>query len=151
MLSAPRTSSFRRPRRARFAVVGTVFAIVLTSCSTNNGPKDFNDAVKENYTNSCKEANPDKKDIADAATFCGCTYEAIKTSFTFDEFKALDSKLRDVLEKKDTAPKNQADIAKIDARYATAVEACRTAGPAAPASNASTTTVATTTTNSTTK
>jgi hypothetical protein len=146
VLSALRTSSSRRPRRARLAVVGAVFALVLTSCSTNNGPKDYNDAVKDNYTNSCKEANPDKKDITDAATFCGCTYEAIKTSFSFDEFKALDAKLRDALDKKDTAPKNEADIAKLDARYATAVEACRTAGPSAPASNASTTTVATTTT-----
>jgi hypothetical protein len=125
--------------------VAAVFALVLAGCSTNNGPKDYNDAVKANFTNSCNEANPAKKDVPDANTFCQCTYEAIKAGFTFDEFKALDTKLRDALANKDTAPKNADDIANLDTRYATAVKSCVTTGPSAPATS-STTTVATTTT-----
>jgi hypothetical protein len=135
-------------RRVRLALFAALFPLVLTACSTNSGPKSYDDkngAVKTNFVNSCNDANPDKKDIADAQTFCECTYEAIKTSFTFDEFKALDEKLRNALDNKDTAPKNADDIANLDTRYATAVKSCVTTGPSAPATNP-TTTVATTTT-----
>ncbi len=120
---------------------------MLAGCSTNSGPKNYDDAtLTANYLDACKEANPTTKDLPDTTTFCECTYKAIQTALTFDEFKALDKQLRDALADKDTAPKNEADIAKVDSRYAAAVDSCRTSGPAAPASNASTTTLATTTT-----
>ena len=122
-----------------------MFALVLTACSVNNEPKDYNAAVESNFIEACNKANPDKKDISDAVQFCHCTYDAVKSAYTFAQFKSLDSKLRDALANKDTAPKNADDIAKLDSGYATAVNGCKTAGPAAPASN-TTTTVATTTT-----
>jgi hypothetical protein len=139
-VSAPAKSK----RRVRLALFVAVFALVLTACSVNNEPKDYNDAVQANFITACKDANPDKKDVPDAAQFCQCTYDAIKSSYKFAEFKALDSKLRDALANKDTAPKNADDIAKLDPGYATAVGGCKTAGPSAPAS-ATTTAVVTTT------
>ena len=139
-VSAPAKSK----RRVRLALFVAVFALVLTACSVNNEPKDYNAAVEDNFIVACNNANPDKKDVPDATQFCRCTYDAIKSTYSFDQFKALDSKLRDALANKDTAPKNADDIAKLDPGYATAVGGCKTAGPSAPAS-ATTTAVVTTT------
>ena len=112
-------------------------AVVLTGCSTNHGPKSFDDATLiSNYLESCKTANPDKKDIADAVTFCECTYNAIKEEFTFDEFKTLDEKLRDALADEKTAPKNENDLKSIDSRYVDVVAGCRTSGPSTPTTTA---------------
>jgi hypothetical protein len=136
-----------RRRLARRLLVVAAFALVLTSCSTNHGPKSFDDEiVQSNFLTSCKETNPDKKDIADAVQFCDCVWAKVKETYTFDEFKTLDNKLRDALAKSDTAPKTAADLNTIDTRYVGVVEGCRTTGPSAPGSNASTTTLATTTT-----
>jgi len=95
---------------------------------------------------SCNTANPEKKDVPDATQFCGCVYGKMKDTYTFEEFKVLDTKLRDALADEATAPKNAADLAKIDSRYVAVVDSCRTSGPSAPAGNSSTTIAATTTT-----
>jgi hypothetical protein len=134
----------RRHRRARGFLLAAAFALVLTACTTNSGPKDYNALVEKNFTESCTNANQEKKDVPDATQFCGCVYTAMKSSFAFEEFKTLDTKLRDALEDDKTAPKNADDISRIDARYAGVVNGCRTSGPAAPSSNS--TTVVTTTT-----
>jgi hypothetical protein len=120
-------------------------ALVLAGCSTNHGPKDFTaPEVEANFTKSCTEANLEKKDVPDATQFCGCVYTAITQTFTFAEFKTLDSSLRDALGNDKTAPKNADDVSKIDARYVGLVNGCKTSGPQAPSTN-STTTVTTTT------
>ena len=127
-------------------LVAAVVSLVLAGCSTNSGPKSYADqTLTDNYIDACLEANPATKDLPDTTTFCQCTYKAVQTALTFDEFKALDKQLREALADRETAPKNATDIAAINQKYAGAVDGCRTSGPAAPASN-TTTTVATTTT-----
>ena len=120
---------------------------MLSSCSSNHGPKDYNDVVQANFVNSCNETNTAKKDVPDPLQFCECVYAKVKDTYTFAEFKVLDQKLRDALADTKNAPKTPADLAKIDARYVSEVDSCRTAGPAAPGAGGSTsTTLATTTT-----
>jgi hypothetical protein len=143
----PAPARSRRSRAARRALVAAAFGLLLAGCSTNHGPKNFDDAkVTENFLTSCKTSNPEKKDVADAQSFCDCVWTKVKETYTFDEFKTLDQKLRDALAKEETAPKTADDLNKIDTRYVGVVNLCRTTGPTAPSSNASTTTVATTTT-----
>lgn len=128
-------------------LVVAAFALVLTGCSTNHGPKSFDDqTVVDNFLTSCKTSNPEKKDVTDATQFCDCVWAKVKTTYTFDEFKTLDSKLREALGNDKTAPKSAADLNAVDSRYVGVVESCRTTGPVIPSSNASTTTLATTTT-----
>lgn len=132
---------------ARRVLVAAAFVLLLAGCSTNHGPKSFDDAkVTDNFLTSCRTSNPEKKDVTDPVSFCDCVWTSIKKTYTFDEFKTLDEKLRTALEKDETAPKNADDLNKIDTRYVGVVNGCKASGPSAPASNASTTTVATTTT-----
>ncbi len=119
---------------------------MVTGCSTNSGPKSFDDAALiKNVNDACTQANPEKKDVPDAVQFCDCVYAKIRTTYTFDEFKVLDSKLKEAFADEKTAPKSSADLALIDTRYVGVVDSCRTSGPAAPAA-ATTTTIAATTT-----
>ncbi len=132
-----------RSRRSRFVrrlLVVAGFALVLGSCSSNRGPKDYNADVESNFVSSCKDENPVKKDVPDAFQFCQCVYGKVKATYTFDEFKVLDSKLRDALADSKTVPKTPADLNTIDTRYVGVVDSCRTTGPVAPGSNSATTT-----------
>ena len=149
VLSAPLlpvTDRRVRSRRSRFArrlLLVAGFALVLGSCSSNHGPKDYTADVESNFVRSCQEENPVKKDVPDALQFCQCVYGKVKDTYTFDEFKLLDSKLRTALADSKTVPKSPGDLNTIDTRYVGVVDSCRTTGPVAPASNsASTTTIA---------
>jgi hypothetical protein len=144
--AAPRARAPRRRLARRLLVVGA-FALVVAGCSSNHGPKSFDDEiVQTNFLSSCKESNPAKKDVPDAVQFCDCVWTKVKETYTFDEFKTLDGKLRDAVAKADTAPKTPADLTKIDTRYVGVVQSCVASGPSAPGGSAATTTVATTTT-----
>ena len=139
----------RHRRLARLVLFVSALVLVLAGCSTNSGPKSFDDlALIKNVNDACTQANPEKKDVPDAVRFCDCVYAKIRTTYTFDEFKVLDSKLKDAFADEKTAPKSSADLAQIDTRYVGVVDSCRTSGPAAPV--AATTTTTTTATAATT-
>jgi hypothetical protein len=87
------------PNRLRHFLVLLVAAIVLAGCSQNLGPKNYNDEVKANYTNTCVDGATERLGEAAAKTYCECTYSAISApapaGISFDTFKSFETYLRE--------------------------------------------------------
>jgi hypothetical protein len=134
--------------RSRRLLAVVALALSLSGCAANTGPKKYNDDIKANYTKACTAANTEKLSVADAATYCECTYNGLSqgdSAVPFSDFKAFDN---DVRAKAGSDLKTKADLA---AKYPKIVEIfdkCVAAGPAAPASTGDSSSTTTTTTTS---
>jgi hypothetical protein len=126
---APTVAS-RRLRRSRRLLAVAAAALVLAGCSASHEPKDYNDAMEQNFLDSCTTANGNTKGMADAASFCECVWTAVRENFTYDEFKTLDKTIRERVGDENNRPQNAKDIEAINSEYVKLVEGCRTAGPA---------------------
>jgi hypothetical protein len=60
---------------------------MASACSGDDGPSEYNDETRSNFTESCEVG-------LDAAT-CGCMYDKITEIMEFDEFKKLDEDLQE--------------------------------------------------------
>jgi hypothetical protein len=136
------------PNRLPHILVLLAAAIVLAGCSQNLGPKNYNDEVKTNYTNTCVEGATARLGEAAAKTYCECTYAAISApapaGIQFSRFKDFETYLRENvgsninnIDELDKTEKYD-DILKLFA-------GCVVAGPSASGTSATTTIPATTT------
>lgn len=109
--------------------------MLLSSCTTDNTPKNYNADVQANYQKACLEANERKPGIVDPSKFCECTYQGFVDTVKFDKFKAYDDDVRD---------KNVTKRSQLEASYpeiARLIDSCTAAGPSpAPGGEATTTT-----------
>jgi hypothetical protein len=123
-------------------------AVLLAGCSQNLGPKNYNDEVKTNYTNTCVEGATARLGEAAAKTYCECTYTAISApapaGINFDTFKSFETYLRENV----GSNINNVDDLKKTGKYDAILklfDGCVVAGPTAAGASA-TTTIPTTTT-----
>jgi len=87
---------------ARCGIRSTLLALLLavavfaTACGSDGFPETYDATVEENYMAGCTEALD--AEIAGAATaVCTCAYTRIQTEVAFDDFEALNKRLRDDL------------------------------------------------------
>lgn len=74
-----------------------MLGLVLAGCSAPGSVKDYNADVQTNYVNACEQANSNL-DAAKAARMCQCWYDEVTKSFTFAQFKTLDSNIKKAVE-----------------------------------------------------
>ena len=136
------------PNRLPHFLVLLAAAVLLAGCSQNLGPKNYNDEVKANYTNTCVEGATARLGEAAAKTYCECTYAAISApapaGINFDTFKSFETYLRENV----GSDVNNIDDVKKTGKYDAILklfDGCVVAGPTAAGTSA-TTTIPTTTT-----
>lgn len=86
---------FLSARSILFAIL-VALAVFATSCGSDGFPETYDATVEENYMLGCAESLD--AEIAGAAeAVCGCAYQRIQTEVAFEDFEALDKRLRDDL------------------------------------------------------
>ena len=94
-------SRTRAPRSVVLALVASL-VLVLGGCGSSSDPESWEEAeegdfeVRENFLKACLEANLGEGGFndADADAYCTCSFDEMRESLTFDEFKQLDDGLR---------------------------------------------------------
>lgn len=111
-------------RRARWAALA-LGAVVFAGCARvpSNTPTDYGQVTEENFASACAESGENESD-------CRCFYDAIVRDIPFEEFKDLESQVKD-------------DPTDVPAAYEDIVTSCvagETVGPTAETGTTDTTT-----------
>ena len=137
------------PNRLPHFLVLLAAAVLLAGCSQNLGPKNYNDEVKANYTNTCVEGATARLGEAAAKTYCECTYAAISApapaGIHFDKFKDFETFLRKNVSADDINTYKELDDTNKFDDILKLFNDCAPVGPTSAGSSA-TTTIPTTTT-----
>jgi hypothetical protein len=73
--------------------------LVLAGCSAPGQVKSYNADVQRNFNDACMRANDAKLSDAQASELCGCWYNQVTTTISFDTFKKMDEAIRDAIDK----------------------------------------------------
>lgn len=74
-----------------FLVLG--LALLLTGCGSSGAPVDYEDSVRDFYIEGCRVALDDPQ-FSNVDAVCQCSYDGISSQIPFDEFAALNDRLR---------------------------------------------------------
>ena len=105
-LSRPRAgqSKVGLSKRIGAALAVAALAVAVSGCGNSADPDNWSEAeetgaVRENFMESCLLANEEtagsQLNPASVQAFCQCTFQRLRDTLEFDEFKELDRALRD--------------------------------------------------------
>lgn len=81
------------------ALIALFLVFGAAACGSDGFPEAYDETVEENYMNGCRVALEDASaQVAEAMDgICGCAYGRITAEIPFEDFEALNGRLRDDL------------------------------------------------------
>jgi hypothetical protein len=124
------------PRRLhrRPALLGVAaLLLALTACAPPGQVRNYNETVRQNYVSRCVEANTgDGQSQAETTRICECWFGKVQEAYDFDEFKRLDSDLREAVRNGTLKTRNDLQTQFRGYHDLLVESGCETQGPQAP-------------------
>lgn len=95
--------------RRRLGAVTVVVLVLMTGCRSSGMQESFDDpSVEENFRSGCELALDDANGVetiqAGAEQVCSCAFDDIKETISFEDFVAVDDRLREDIDLLQASP-----------------------------------------------
>jgi len=79
----------------RIVVLLIGLSLVAVSCGSSGAPSSYEESVEDFYLRGCNLALADDPQFENVAAVCQCAYDGISAEIAFEDFEALNNRLRD--------------------------------------------------------